>query len=258
MSRTKPAKHNATVWATLCLGLGVSLGLGGGTAVAQGLGSFEVLCLVEPSLEVNVGMPVDGVLEAVHADRGDVVQAGQVLARLYSGVEQASLELQGAKAEFGARKRERNEELHRKQLISQQELDELSTEQRMAELELKERQEQIKRRVVTSPIQGVVVDRFRHRGDLVKQERIFRIAQLDPLHVETVVPASRFGRITVGQLYDVQLLLSGGRQRARVSQVDRVIDAASGTFRVRLQLPNPQQAIPPGQRCQINLGAGQG
>lgn len=237
--------------------LGLALGLGG-TALAQGLAAGEALCLVEPSLEVNVGTPVDGVLEAVHADRGDVVQAGQVLARLYSGVEQAAVELQGAKADFGARKRERNEELYRKQLISQHELDELSTEQRMAELELKERQEQLKLRAVSSPIQGVVVDRFRHRGDLVKQERIFRIAQLDPLHVETVVPAARFGRIAVGQFYEVQLQLAGGRQRARVSQVDRVIDAASGTFRVRLQLPNPQQSIPPGQRCQVNFGAARG
>jgi len=237
----------------LCLGWAL-----GSAACSQGLLGSEALCLVEPSLEVNVGTPVDGVLEAVHVDRGDSVQIGQVLARLFSGVEQAALEVQGAKAEFGARKRERNEELYRKQLISQHELDELSTEQRMAELELRERQEQLKLRAVVSPINGVVVDRFRHRGDLVKQERIFRIAQIDPLHVETVVPAARFGRIQVGQTYEVQLQLAGGRQRARVSQVDRVIDAASGTFRVRLELPNPQLTIPPGQRCQVQFGAARG
>jgi len=218
----------------------------------------ETLCLIEPSLEVNVGTPVDGVLEAVYADRGDTVRVGQVLARLSSGVEQASVELQAAKAEFGARKRARNEELHRKELISQHELDELNTELQMAELELKERQEQLKLRVVVSPINGVIVDRLRNRGDLVKQERMFRIAQLDPLHVEAVVPASRFGRIQVGQSYDVQLLLAGGRVRAQATQVDRVIDAASNTFRVRLRLANPNYQIPPGQRCQIHFGAQRG
>nr|WP_295081167.1 efflux RND transporter periplasmic adaptor subunit [uncultured Roseateles sp.] len=215
----------------------------------------ETLCLIEPSQEVNVGTPVDGVLEGIYADRGDMVRVGQVLARLSSGVEQAAADLQAAKAEFGARKRARNEELHRKELISQHELDELSTELQIAELELKERQEQLKLRAVVSPINGVIVDRLRNRGDLVKQERIFRIAQIDPLHVEAVVPASRFGRIQVGQSYDVQLLLAGGRVRAQATQVDRVIDAASNTFRVRLKLANPNHLIPPGQRCQIQFGA---
>ena len=217
--------------------------------------AMDSLCMVEPSAEVNVGTPVDGVLDAVLADRGDMVKAGQVLARLSSGVEQAAVDLQSAKAEFGARKRARNEELRRKELLSQQELDELNTELQLAELELKERQEQLKLRAVMSPVNGVVVDRYRQRGDLVKQERIFRVAQLDPLHVEAVVPASRFGRISAGQTYDVQLQLAGGRVKAQVSQVDRVIDAASGTFRVRLVLPNPKFQIPPGQRCQVSFAA---
>ena len=215
--------------------------------------AVESVCLVEPSLEVNVGTPVDGVLESVHADRGDLVTPGQVLARMGAGVEQAAVELQSAKAEFGARKRMRNEELYKKQQISQQELDELTTEQRLAELELHERQEQLKLRAVLSPINGVVVDRFRGRGDLVKQEKIFRLVQLDPLFVETVVGASRFGRVQLGQEFPVNLLLNGGRQKAKVVNVDRVIDAASGTFRVRLALPNPGMKIPPGQRCSVNF-----
>ena len=212
----------------------------------------DSICLVEPSLEVNVGFPVDGVLESVHADRGDVVAPGQVLARMSAGVELAAVELQTTKAEFGARKRSRNEDLQRKSLISQQELDELTTEQKVSELELRERQEQLKLRAVLSPIHGVVVDRFRNRGDIVKQEKIFRLVQLDPLFIETVVPAARFGKIGIGQAYSVGLQL-GGRPTARVVSVDRVIDAASGTFRVRLAIPNPNNQIPPGQRCRVSF-----
>ena len=230
----------------------------GPAAPVMRMDNVESICLVEPSLEVNVGTPVDGIVEAVHADRGDVVAPGQVLARMGSGVEQAAVELQTAKAEFGARKRMRNEELQKKQLISQQELDELVTEQRLAELELHERQEQLKLRAVLSPISGVVVDRFRNRGDIVKQEKIFRLVQLDPLHIETVVPSSRFGRVQIGQVFDVTLQLGGGKQKAKVINVDRVIDAGSGTFRVRLALPNPGMKMPPGQRCNVNFAAPQG
>jgi len=215
----------------------------------------EIICLVEPSLEVNVGTPVDGTLEVVNADRGDVVSRGQLLARLDTGVQVASANVQEAKAAFGARKYERNEDLQKQQLISRQELDEIATEQKLAELEVKERREQIRLRSIVSPIRGVIVDRYRNRGDLVKQEKIFRIAQIDPLHVETVVPASYFGRIRIGQTYDVTPQLVGGKLKAKVSAIDRVIDAASGTFRVRLLLPNPKFELPSGQRCNINFNA---
>ncbi len=213
----------------------------------------EVSCLIQPSLEVNVGTPVDGVIEVMNVDRGDIVSPGQLLARLNSAVESASVDTQAAKAGFGARKRQRNEELQRKQLISTQELDELTTEQQMAELELRERRERLKLRSIQSPIRGVVVDVYRQRGDLVKQEKIFRIAQLDPLYVETILPSRMFGKVRSGQAFDVLPELGPSAQKAKVSQVDRVIDAASGTFRVRLLLSNPRFELPSGQRCAINF-----
>lgn len=213
----------------------------------------EVSCLIQPSLEINVGTPVDGVIEAVSVDRGDIVSPGQLLARLNAGVEAASVDTQAAKAEFGARKRQRNEELQRKQLISTQELDELATDQQMAELELRERRERLKLRAIHSPIRGVIVDVYRQRGDLVKQEKIFRIAQLDPLYVETILPSRMFGKVRAGQVYDVTPELTPSPLKAKVSQVDRVIDAASGTFRVRLLLANPRFDLPSGQRCAINF-----
>ena len=40
---------------------------------------------------------------------------------------------------------------------------------------------------------------------------------------------------------------------ARVTLVDKVIDAASNTFRVRLSLPNPGNKLPAGARCRVDL-----
>lgn len=213
----------------------------------------EVVCVVEPSLETNVGFPVDGVLAVVNVDRGDIVQPGQLLARLASEVETAAVDYQSTKAEFLARKLTRNKAMDTRQMIAQQELDEVATDQRLADLELRERRERLRLRSLVSPIRGVIVDRYRHLGDLVKQERIFRIAQLDPLYVETIVPAQYFGRIKPGQSYAVKLEISSVTVKARVSTVDRIIDSGSGTFRVRLMLPNSNFELPAGQRCAVNF-----
>lgn len=237
-----------------CWGVALAATPASPAAVApRGKPAPNISCLIQPSQEVNVGTPVDGVLEVVTVDRGDLVNQGQLLARLNAGVEAAAVDFQTAKAEFGARKQARNTELQRKQLISTQEGDELETESKLSELELRQRREQLKLRSITSPIRGVVVDVYHQRGDLVRQEKIFRIAQLQPLYVETVLPSSLFGRLKPDQQFDVTPELGGPAVKARISKIDRVIDAASGTFRVRLVLPNQRLDIPPGQRCAINF-----
>lgn len=44
-----------------------------------------------------------------------------------------------------------------------------------------------------------------------------------------------------------------GRYQATVTIVDRVVDSASGTFGVRLDLPNPKGEIPAGVKCRVNF-----
>ena len=65
-------------------------------AIISGLGWAEPRVLdglIEPSLVVNVGSSVPGILKTVGVERGDMIKKGQVLARLHSGVERATMEL---------------------------------------------------------------------------------------------------------------------------------------------------------------------
>lgn len=210
-------------------------------------------CMIEPSLEVNLGSPVDGVIEEIRADRGSLVSRGQVLVRLSSAVEAASVNLARGKEEFARRKAERNEELFRKELISAQEKDQLETEHRLAQLELREKQELLRQRSIASPINGVVAERFLAPGDQVGNRQILKLARIDPLHVEIVAPVALFGKVAVGSAAEVTPELLGQTRKARVAVIDRVIDAASGTFRLRLELPNPKHEIPAGLRCQVRF-----
>lgn len=213
-------------------------------------------CLLEASVEVNLGSPADGVVAQIFAERADSVRKGQPLVQLNDRVEAATVALARGKAEFARRRASRNDELYQKQLISIQERDQLETEARLAELELAEREELLRLRTIPSPIDGVVADRYVAAGDQVLRAtaKIMRLLQLDPLHAEVVAPASFFGRIRPGAEAEVTPLGRGGAgRRARVTAVDRMIDAASGTFRVRLEVPNPSFAIPPGLRCRVRF-----
>nr|WP_315400976.1 efflux RND transporter periplasmic adaptor subunit [uncultured Duganella sp.] len=139
-------------------------------------------------------------------------------------------------------------------MISASDKDELETQTRLASLELKQQQAVVALRTITSPINGVVVERFLSPGDHISQEKILKLAQIDPLNVEVVVPVELFGAIRPGMSGRVQLSALGGTAYiAKVTVVDRVIDAGSGTFGVRLQLRNPGNKISAGLRCAVRF-----
>jgi RND family efflux transporter MFP subunit len=211
-------------------------------------------CLLQPNMVSNLGSPVEGILSEILVERGSEVRKGQVVARLNSAVEAATVNLRKAQEAFGQRKVDRNEDLFKQDLISASEKDELETQTRIAGLELKQQQEVLNMRTIVSPMDGVVVERFLSPGDRVAQEKILKLAQIDPLSVEVVVPVNLFGKIKLGMEGQVRLTpLLNGTYTARVVVVDRVVDAASGTFGVRLQLANPGYRIPAGIRCGVRF-----
>ena len=208
--------------------------------------------LIEPNELVEFISQVPGILEKLNVERGDFVRKGQVVAQLKSGVEEASVNLARARVEFGLRKAERNEELYKKQLISSHEKDEIETEIQLAQLELIETQERLKLLTILSTTAGLVVKRTGAAGEYVGEEPFLTIARINPLNVEVVVPIEYYGAIKRGQ--SAQVVLEdpvGGSYKAKVVIVDQVLDAASGTFGVRLELPNPKLKLPAGLKCQV-------
>ncbi len=246
----------------------------------------ELDCLVEPHQVVNLSSPVEGVLEKVFVDRGAFVTKGQVVAQLESNLEEATVILARARAdvdaaiqssearlEFSTIKLARSEKLFEKQLISAADLDEARTEKRLAEtallaamdnrrlaeLELGRANVALSRNTIRSPISGVVVERFLSPGEYTAGQfkndaPILKLAQIDPLRVEVFAPVAMRGKVFVGTPAKVMLEApKNSSHELRVSVVDRVVDPASGTFRIRLHLPNPSHRIPAGLKCKIKF-----
>ncbi len=239
-------------------------------------------CLVEPSHIAEVGSPVVGVIERVTFERGDAVRRGQALVFLKAEVEQAATGLASARAkaeaevrsaqsnnEFAQRKLKRSAELQQQNFISQQALDQAHTEAELAEQKLTQAREnkrvlyqelalaraQLAQRTIVSPIDGVILERYVTTGERVEQQTIAKIATLDPLRVEVIVPAAYFNKIGPGMSARIQPdLPETPALQARIILVDRVIDTASNSFRVRMDLPNPGNALPAGVRCKADLG----
>ena len=100
----------------------------------------------------------------------------------------------------------------------------------------------------------MVVERYVSPGEYVNTQPLLRVAQIDPLRVEVIVPAQIFGKISPGMTATIiPELREYGQQTATVSIVDKVIDSASSTFGVRLELPNAEHKIPAGLKCLVRF-----
>ena len=104
------------------------------------------------------------------------------------------------------------------------------------------------------PIDGVVMDRYKSPGEYVEDQPILKLAQVNPLNVEVIIPLPWLGTIQNGmtaRVYPEKPV--AGSYSAKVVIVDPVVDSASGTFGVRFELPNPRQRIPAGLTCDVKF-----
>jgi RND family efflux transporter MFP subunit len=240
-----------------------------------------LVCLIQPSQEADLGTQAIGVVDQMLVERGALVKKGQPVALLNADVERAQLnavkvrasanaELQAAALsnELAQRKKRRSADLYRNHFLSLQARDQAETDaqvaqmqlehtreqQRLAQHELALAQAQVAQRSIRSPFSGVVVERYLSAGERAEQKPIVRIAMIDPLRVDVIVPAVDFGKITPGMIAIVGAQLDVDKPRsAKVIGVDRMIDPASNSFRVRLELPNLAYELAPGQRCKIDF-----
>lgn len=239
-------------------------------------------CIIEPDEVVEVGSPVIGVIQSI-VKRGDRVRKGQVLVVLRNDIDRAALSVAQSRAaadaeekaavanyEFSRQRRVRAEELVRKEFVAKQALDQAIAEDEVAKQKLSQAREQrrilaheaslarqrVEERTIRSPIDGIIVERYLAPGERVEEKPLVRVVKVNPLRVEAIVPSALFGSIPMGSTARIAPEIPNAAPlTATVSLVDKVLDAASGTFRVRMSLPNPDGSIPAGMRCKAEFAA---
>jgi len=246
--------------------------------IAMNAETVEYDGLIEPYAVVDIGSPAEGIVDRVKVDRSNSVKKGQTLVVMESSVERAVLAkakamatfdseigLQNTQLTFAIRTHDRFKSLKG---IANYDKDQAATEILrvkhrleqarekiiLAKHELRRAQAVVNRCSIKSPISGVVVERYVSPGEYVDSQPLLRVAQIDPLRVEVIIPAQMFGRIIPGMTATiVPELPEYGEQVATVTIVDKLIDAASSTFGVRLELPNADQQMPSGLRCLVRF-----
>lgn len=239
-------------------------------------------CVIEPRSMIDLASTEKGLIIDVAVGRGDVVKEGQVLVQLDNTVQRLQVELREARAAADvevraaeARIEQRRKDLDRAQTLADRNvaagtqveaaqielrLSELSLEQAILTRELSvvetdQARALLDRRVIRSPSDGIITAVEAAPGAYAAEQRtLVTLARIDPLHVEVFAPADYYERLAVGDRFEVQQAAPlSGRFEGRVTVIDKVFDAASGTFGIRLEIDNPDGTIPAGTRCLVDL-----
>ncbi|MEH6644762.1 efflux RND transporter periplasmic adaptor subunit [Sulfitobacter sp.] len=265
--------------------LSFALVFGNGSAQAQQADPESMMdldCLIEPRSIAELSAATDGIISEIYVKRGDRVQVGQALAQLDDKLETLQIELAQARAESDVNLRAQTSRLELRQIefdralqleqrnvaavalrqtaeielaLAKLAMEEAQLEQKVSSIELAQSKAIRDRRILRSPVDGIVTAVLAAKGEFANEQTpVITVAEIDPLHVGVFAPIAAFGRVSVGDQRQVHQLLPLDRSfDAIVTVVDTVFDAASGTFFVRLELPNPDGDIPAGTKCRVKL-----
>jgi RND family efflux transporter MFP subunit len=195
-----------------------------------------------------------GVVEAVAADLGSRVSAGQILARLESTDQRIALAKMKEKFANAGQTLERQRLLAAEGFVTKAELEQVEFAHREASLSLRQAERDLDLTRIVAPFGGVVTARRARLHRLVSAgDTLFRLTALAPVLAAVHVPEGSAGNLRIGTEAEV-VALGGFSARAKIVRASPVVDAASGTREIVLQLA-PGHRLSPGSSVTVKLGS---
>ena len=209
---------------------------------------------LEAEREVDIVARTGGPLVALDTEEGMQVRAGEVLARIdeleaRAQVEIARVALQDAEVAYNRAKASLENAV-----VSQEVYDTAFSAFESAKAQLSGNEIQLGYTRITAPFDGLIIQRAVKFGETVTAgQQLFRISDFDPLLCVIGVPERDLARLSVGQRAILEVeAFPGERFQGRVLRISPVVDAATGTIRVTLEV-NRQGRLSPGMFAGVRL-----
>lgn len=207
-----------------------------------------------PLHDVELIARVGGEIVALEVEEGDRVATGALLARIDERERRATLDEREATLAMKEAAWERAQRLHDQKLISEEEWIGARSDWQVARAQRDRAKLDLEHCAVRAPFAGVVATRRVQRGQMVKEgDALFRVSDPDRLRAELLLPESRLGTVRVGQPVVLVPVAGGPPTAARVTRVHPLVDAASGTFRVVIDVDNRVAKLPSGVTVRVDF-----
>ncbi len=241
----------------------------------------KVRAITRPSADITLSFVQPGRIARVPVKEGDLVKTGQVLVQQDDAAEQVLLAQLQAQAENRIQIRAGEASLAQKR-VDLQKLEKAAASKAATDLEVEhgrldvtiaglslehaafeheqagrkyqEQKVRVEHMQIESPVDGRIEDVKVEVGESVNvATEAVRVVQIDPLWIDVPVPLSQAIALKAGSPVQVQFGSPdqpAGTEKGRIIFVAAVADAASGTLRVRVEVPN-QAGRPAGEHVLV-------
>jgi RND family efflux transporter MFP subunit len=219
---------------------------------------LETTATLEPRNTADLVAQREGPVVSLPAEEGAWVRAGEVLAKLDDTDERLAVERTQLGWEVATRELDRGKQLEAKSYLSEKELDDLELKVRNAWVALEQARHELSQTRLVAPFTGRVVERMVNLGEHVTAGKAcFKVVDFNPLRARLYFPEKDLQRVRVGQEAEITMDSHPGRTfAARVTLVNPIVDHHNGTFKVTLELPNPNEGLRPGAFARVRLETG--
>jgi multidrug efflux system membrane fusion protein len=196
----------------------------------------------------------NGLLQELKVHRGSHVKKGDVIAVLSDDAREAQVQMAKAQLDQRTAELEAKRRLVASNAIPKLDLNVLEAQHKAAEAALASAEAELERGVIRAQWEGVITEisevgtsAFAFAG-----KEIAQIVGLDPMLAVVEVSERKVANVKVGDMAEVKLV-SGQTREGRIRYVSKSAAAATRTYRVEVELPNTDGAIPDGITAEVTI-----
>ncbi|MFI5145220.1 MAG: efflux RND transporter periplasmic adaptor subunit [Ignavibacteria bacterium] len=217
--------------------------------------SFKVMGTVKPYATAKISSEEGGLILAITKNKGDRVRAGEVLVRLKKDVEGATYDQMLAQYELAKINFEKQDELYKENATTEIQYLTAKWQMEAAEKGLDVLKTHIRKALVTSPINGVVDDKFMNKGEMSGPGiPILNVVDVSRVKISAGVPESYINEVKKSQLVSITLdVLPGAEFEGKISYLSPTLATGSRTFEIEIIIDNKDRLLKPEMSANIEI-----
>jgi membrane fusion protein (multidrug efflux system) len=219
---------------------------------AEAVGTFVAINGTDVTTEAG------GVVRSIEFEAGQPVQAGDVLVRLNTANEEATLRSLEAAAKLAAVQRDRWQQLARDQLVSKDEAQTRATNAATAQAQAEAQRALIAQKTIRAPFSGVLGIRKVNLGQFVNPgDPIVSLQALNPIYLDFALPEQQMGKVMEGTAVRATVdAMPGQVFEGRITAIEPLVDSNTRNFTAQATFQNPNTALRPGSFAHVGFDLG--
>ena len=211
---------------------------------------------MDPLRQAQIKAETAGRIETILAKKGLRVKRGEAILALAMNDRKARLAEAKARLRHATARADAAARLRKKSYLDEVGLMEIEAAQASARAEVEEIELEIRNTRIVAPFDGIVNDRIVEVGDYVGiGDTVATLVDDNTMLASGYLPQQSVGKVSLGQTAKARLF-SGEELQGKVTYISAQSANESRTFRVEVEIPNPEHVLNAGISTMLNLVAG--